>query len=453
MKPSMRTHKRLRLVILGVLTIVLPLLAQLALAQTGFVVDEFSAISQALTVTSSSPTASNAGGDSEGTILGGERDAVLNFASGGAAIELHINDYGVDQLIYAASPLAKGTAEIAWDGNDNDATGLDYTGLNGADLTDGGTKDGFHIRVVEADKDFDLELTVYTNSSDYSEYTVAETDNINEPGKSYFVRFGDFTDVGNGASWNNVGAVVLFIDGDKETGLDLVIEFTETNSRDFGDLPSSYNNTDMADDGARHILGDLYLGTVIDGESDGQESGDADGDDTLDSSDDEDGVVRTPGVNWEPGTVGEGKGGSVDVTVTGCSGTCYLSAWIDWDNNSDFADGGDKILADRAVTNGSNTDITFDIPDGTTVEGNSFYARFRLYPSSTGGSASPTGEVYNGEVEDYRWSFDPTAVTLTRLDATSVPSRSPVGVAAAALAFVTCSAAVGGVLMRRWRAR
>jgi hypothetical protein len=452
MKPSVRTHGRLSLVILVVLTIVLLPLAQLALAQSGVVIDEFSVLDPNLSVTPSTPSASTTNGDTEASILGGERDSVLNFISGSGFIYLNVNTT-LERLEYAASPGALGTAEITWDGNDDNATVLDYTGLSNKDLTDGGTKDGFHMRVEEADHDFDLELTVYTNSSDYSEYEVVETDSISPPGKSYFVRFDDFTDVGNGASWNNVGAIVFFLDGNKETGLDLVVSFVETDSRDFGDLPSGYNNTVLADTGARHILGDLYLGTVIDGESDGQESGDADGDDTLDSNDDEDGVVRTPGVNWEPGTVGEGKGGSVDVTVSGCSGTCYLSAWIDWDNDDDFADGGDKILADRAVTNGSNTDITFDIPDGTTVEGNSFYARFRLYPSSTGGSASPTGEVYSGEVEDYQWGFDPTAVTLTRLDVTSVSSRSPVGAAAAALAFLTCGAVVSGALMRRRRVR
>ena len=41
------------------------------------------------------------------------------------------------------------------------------------------------------------------------------------------------------------------------------------NCVDFGDLPTAYNLTTLSDDGARHNIGDIYLGTQIDSETNG----------------------------------------------------------------------------------------------------------------------------------------------------------------------------------------
>ena len=47
--------------------------------------------------------------------------------------------------------------------------------------------------------------------------------------------------------------------------------------------------------GAAHLIDpSIYLGGLVDAESDGWSSALADGDDTLDGSDDEDGVIFTP---------------------------------------------------------------------------------------------------------------------------------------------------------------
>jgi hypothetical protein len=53
--------------------------------------------------------------------------------------------------------------------------------------------------------------------------------------------------------------------------------------------------------------------------------------------------------------------------------------------------------------------------------GTNFFARFRICENSSGpGSCgSLTGEVFNGEVEDHNWQFDPTAITLSDLTARS----------------------------------
>ncbi|MBT3388773.1 MAG: hypothetical protein HN413_00020, partial [Chloroflexi bacterium] len=168
---------------------------------------------------------------------------------------------------------------------------------------------------------------------------------------------------------------------------------------DFGDLPAAYSLTMNADDGARHTTSSIYLGASIDGESDGQESASADGDDTNDT-DDEDGV-SVPGA-WTDSA----GGGAVDVTVTGGAGC--LSAWLDWDGDNDFTGANDQILAMQEVSAGVNN-LTFDVPAGKSS--GDYYTRFRLAPDTgTQGDCSddaalgPTGLVSGGEVEDHKLS-------------------------------------------------
>jgi hypothetical protein len=227
---------------------------------------------------------------------------------------------------------------------------------------------------------------------------------------------------------------------------------------DFGDLPESgltnYAMTTFANNGARHTIGTLMLGSSVDAETDGQPDNDAGGPqpsppktpaggDDGDGSDDEDGVVRTPSFLWTPT-----NGGSVDVTVGGGNGC--LSGWIDWGNDGSFTATGDLVIDNVAVSPGTQT---FTFPFGSDHSGQSFFARFRLYPrdgngTCSGVTASVTGEASGGEVEDYFWEFAPNAVTLTALAASS-SSGFPAGPAAAALAFLAGGVAIGGVLMRR----
>jgi hypothetical protein len=194
----------------------------------------------------------------------------------------------------------------------------------------------------------------------------------------------------------------------------------------------------MDQNGARHRLGHLVLGHIIDSETNGQCCSICGGDDRSDlnptppAPDDEDGVVPTPGFVWTVGTMGQGKGGSLDVTVTGSNG--YMNGWIDWNGNGNFDDPGERIMADQPVVGtpvGYMQTLHFDIPDSAAGLGN-FYARFRLctdpevigeLDTEQATCGTLTGLTMNGEVEDYQFTFSPLGVTLVDFGAMCVAGQ------------------------------
>jgi hypothetical protein len=178
---------------------------------------------------------------------------------------------------------------------------------------------------------------------------------------------------------------------------DIDFMFVSDVDYDFGDLPTSYGMTGLGQDGARHIIAGgpatLYLGTnAPDMEINGTPSLTASSDDTI-GTDDEDGVTFNT-ASWVNGT----NGGTATVQVTGSG---YLVAFIDWNNDGDFLEPG-EMIADQAVSTGSVA-LTFDIPL-TTITGTtqSWLSRFRLFPEPPAYSVfSYVGEALGGEVEDH----------------------------------------------------
>ena len=169
---------------------------------------------------------------------------------------------------------------------------------------------------------------------------------------------------------------------------------------DFGDAPDPTYPTLLASNGARHtIVTGMMLGLSIDGESDGQPTLNAMGDDILDGNDDEDGITFTSPII-------PGYSASINITTTSAG---LLSAWIDFNGDGDWADTGEKILQDLSVPLGySNT--TFTVPSG--AKSGTTYARFRF---STQQGLSYNGPAPNEEVEDY------TVVIATQPDFGDAP--------------------------------
>ena len=154
---------------------------------------------------------------------------------------------------------------------------------------------------------------------------------------------------------------------------------------DWGDAPDPTYPTLAASNGARHVTGNLVLGTLIDPEQNGQPHPQALGDD-LAGTPDEDGVVFTTPLI---------PGATVTVNAT-ASGPGRLDAWIDFAGDGSWAQPGDRIFAAVPLTAGLNV-LTFAVPP-TAVPGTTTFARFRL---STSGGLSFIGAAMDGEVEDY----------------------------------------------------
>jgi PKD repeat protein len=159
---------------------------------------------------------------------------------------------------------------------------------------------------------------------------------------------------------------------------------------DFGDAPENSNTcgypTTLACNGARHlIVPTIFMGTMIDPEGNGQQTTLANGDD-VNGIDDEDGVtlpaILVPGllVNY-----------TVQASVNG-----YLDAWMDFNQDGDWADAGEQICTTLAITATLNN-LSFTVPLTASI-GNS-YSRFRFRDYF--GVMNFDGIAQNGEVEDY----------------------------------------------------
>ncbi len=169
---------------------------------------------------------------------------------------------------------------------------------------------------------------------------------------------------------------------------------------DYGDAPASYGVL-LADDGPRHALSPLRLGSLVDTEIEGQPSAGATGDDSN-GLDDEDGVSF--------GTLVKGRDNTVTV-VTSQPG--LLSAWIDLDGSGTF-DAPDEQLLDDYITEGGSEPVTLTIPASATATAT--FARFRLC-AEVGECNTPLGAAASGEVEDYAVTLvDAPAVLLSATD-------------------------------------
>jgi hypothetical protein len=182
-------------------------------------------------------------------------------------------------------------------------------------------------------------------------------------------------------------------------------------SIDFGDLPASYNLSSRADDGARHVIVNRYLGNLIDGEEDADERPNADGDD-LTGVNDDDGVM--PIGEWEDGE----DGGVIEVQTTGVG---YLNGWIDWNNNGAF-ETTEHVISNTLLSTAVQT-RSLDVPAGrisNITQPVSYYARFRYFSTSVDNPESQyDGIYYDGEVEDYHWYFGPSDIGLDDAEARS----------------------------------
>ncbi|MBL4659683.1 MAG: hypothetical protein JKY19_04955 [Alcanivoracaceae bacterium] len=200
----------------------------------------------------------------------------------------------------------------------------------------------------------------------------------------------------------------LAINGEVEDYLVTVIT-----AQDWGDAPDPTYPTLLASNGPRHVLdGNLFLGTCVDDELDGQPTAIADGDDNgmgnntsfgtcLVTNDDEDSVVL-PSLN---DTQMAPQITIITVNNTGADAT--LSCWIDYNGNGGFDNATERGIA--TVANG-DTSVVVTMPDvpatANTDTGGATYLRCRI-ASSSAEVNNAVGFANNGEVEDHVINIDP----------------------------------------------
>lgn len=158
---------------------------------------------------------------------------------------------------------------------------------------------------------------------------------------------------------------------------------------DFGDAPDPSYPT-LLPNGARHVIvsGGPWLGGATDTpdpELNGQPDPNALGDDN-DGNDDENGVTFSPLTVGQPG--------SVNVIVSSPSGSAWVDAWVDWNQNGIWEDPAERIMGGNFASGAHSIALT-PLPPYT----GQTYARFRVHSSQA--NLLPTGLAQDGEVEDY----------------------------------------------------
>jgi uncharacterized repeat protein (TIGR01451 family) len=322
---------------------------------------------------------------------------------------------------------ADGQPGIAASGDDANGAPDDEDGVNTADLSlTGGSAANVRVTATNttgsaaqlcgfidfnADGDFadagEAQSLPVPNGSNNALFTLAFGTVPGTAATSTYARFRLSTDAG---ACNANGAAS---DGEVE---DYAVAIAQT---DFGDLPDTgagsgngNYSTLLSDNGPRHpVVAGLHLGAAEDGETDGQPSGTANGDDSNGTPDDEDGV-NTADLALVAGTTA-----NVRVTATNTTASAaQLCGFIDFNADGDFADAGETAPA-LAVPAGSNG-VQFTLNFGTvpTSVAASSYARFRL--STGAGACTPVGAATDGEVEDY-------AVSAGLLDFGDLPDSGP----------------------------
>ena len=199
------------------------------------------------------------------------------------------------------------------------------------------------------------------------------------PGSNVFARFRFSTALG--LSFTNVPGQVP--NGEVEDHLWQIAKL------DFGDAPDPTYPTLLGNNGARHVVGGLYLGAGVDAEADGQPDTTATGDD-LAGTDDEDGVF------FPTALIANAPAGILVVS----SGTGLLQGWFDFDGDGTWTNTHEQPIRNLPVVAGTNY-VQIFLPRFVANQG---VARFRL---STQTNLTFTGLAPDGEVEDYHLRFYP----------------------------------------------
>lgn len=147
-------------------------------------------------------------------VLGGKRDLTVSRTSNnGAGVSADVNYSYPGAIAYSSGPSATGNALVTYDG------------MTSADLTQGGVNDRF-VMGLTSDLGSAAVVTVYTDATHFSQASVPVPALPAGTFTNVDVLFASFTAAGpdGGASFANVSAITVFIDGSTEA-VDVAINY------------------------------------------------------------------------------------------------------------------------------------------------------------------------------------------------------------------------------------
>ena len=177
---------------------------------------------------------------------------------------------------------------------------------------------------------------------------------------------------------------------------------------DAGDAPAPHP-TLIADNGAIHAPKGPGIGDKRDDETDGQPNAVATGDDNTGAAGFfDEGANDGPSIVFETPIVSQKHDtntGKVTIVVTGTDANSRLNAWLDFNDNGDWSDAGEKIFDGfdiGALGDGTHM-LNYTIPVSAQVVTGTPFSRFRIHSEGVMGAPASigfTGHQNDGEVED-----------------------------------------------------
>lgn len=180
-------------------------------------------------------------------ILGGERDLFVELISSPDPTNVNASiGVSAGALRFSTDTQAAGHGQVQWDGPDG-SNAIDFTGLGGVDLTEGGTVSAFRVDTIFADAGFEFVVTAFTDANTWTEISFSAT-GTPAPATT-FIPFDAFTNAALCGAVNpapgvnsitcaggntpvdltNLGALVLDLDPDGESvSIDLTLDAVTT---------------------------------------------------------------------------------------------------------------------------------------------------------------------------------------------------------------------------------
>jgi hypothetical protein len=168
--------------------------------------------------------------------LGGELDVTQSFLGdfgyGHSTIFKSYSPFSSGSYFVKYAGLSKGIVTLTWDGKDNDANSINYTGLGNVNISGNGSRQkftfGFFQAYTTSSFVFDVSITLYSASDKISKLTkrifLDPNSLVTLDSGTQFLNanpeffFSDFVSINNnGADFSKIGAIVLSIDGLAQT--------------------------------------------------------------------------------------------------------------------------------------------------------------------------------------------------------------------------------------------